>query len=112
MYTLARNAATDHFRKASRRREDPCADAEPASPAPAPAARLEQEQAARDLRRALMRLAPDKREVLILSRFGTMKFEEIARLLDCPVGTVKVRAHRAIKELREIYLGQLSEARP
>jgi RNA polymerase sigma-70 factor (ECF subfamily) len=59
-----------------------------------------------------MQLAPDKREVLILSRFNFKKFEEIAAILGCPVGTAKVKAHRAIRELRKIYVSLMSEAAP
>ena len=52
------------------------------------------------LEEALQQLAQDKREVLVLSRFHDMRYEEIARLLQCEVGTVKVRVYRALKELR------------
>jgi RNA polymerase sigma-70 factor (ECF subfamily) len=55
------------------------------------------------LHRALLMLPEDKREVLLLSRFQELKYEEIARLLDCEVGTVKVRIHRALRELRVIF---------
>jgi DNA-directed RNA polymerase specialized sigma24 family protein len=30
-------------------------------------------------------------------------------VLDCSVGAVKVRAHRAMKQLREIYIGLAGE---
>ena len=57
------------------------------------------------LQRALMQLPEDKREILVLSRFQELKYEEIARLLGCEIGAVKVRVHRALQQLREIYLG-------
>ena len=37
-------------------------------------------------------------------------FEEVAQILGIPVGTAKVRAHRAIRELREIYHGLTYDA--
>jgi RNA polymerase sigma-70 factor (ECF subfamily) len=52
------------------------------------------------LHRALMQLPAEKRELLILCRFQELKYEEIARLLGCEVGTVKTRIHRALQELR------------
>lgn len=110
MYTLARNACTDHLRRTTRRREDAPSEREPPDDAPGAPARLEREQSLRTLRRALMRLSAEKREVLVLSRFESMKFDDIAAVLGCPVGTAKVRAHRALRELREIYNGLLSEA--
>ena len=55
------------------------------------------------LRAALTSLPGDKREVLILSRFHNLRYEEIAQILKCEVGTVKVRVYRALKELREKF---------
>jgi len=52
----------------------------------------------------------ERREVLVLSRYEFKTYEEIARALGCSVGAVKVRAHRAIKQLREIYLDLAEEA--
>jgi RNA polymerase sigma-70 factor (ECF subfamily) len=45
----------------------------------------------------------DKREVLVLSRFQNLKYGEIAQILDCEVGAVKVRVFRAIRELSQIF---------
>ena len=46
----------------------------------------------------------------MLSRFDFKKYEEIATILECPVGTVKARVHRALQELKKIYNGLMSEA--
>ncbi len=61
------------------------------------------------VRRALQRLPDDRREVLVLSRYEYKSYDEIAKLLECSVGAVKVRAHRAMKQLREIYLDMAGE---
>ncbi len=61
---------------------------------------ITRKQDMRFLQEALGKLPDDKREVLVLSRFHGMRYEEIARLLECEVGTVKVRVYRALKELR------------
>ena len=55
------------------------------------------------LQRALDLLPADKREILVLSRFQEMKYEEIAAVLDCEVGAVKVRVYRAVRALEQIY---------
>ena len=57
----------------------------------------------------MLKLPEDKREVLVLSRYREMKYEDIAELLGCEVNTVKTRVHRALKELREIVLTFSSE---
>ncbi len=64
------------------------------------------------LESAMFRLTSEKREVLVLSRYHDMKYEQIAELMGCGVGTVKVRVHRALKELREIFLKLSSEKQP
>jgi len=61
------------------------------------------------VRSALQKLPVERREVLVLSRYEFKSYEEIAVLLDCSVGAVKVRVHRAMKELREIYLDLAGE---
>lgn len=99
LYGMARNAYFDSIRK--RRGERTSAEmSEIRSPAPMAEEVIAREQDARFLQEALEKLPDDKREVLVLSRFHQMRYEEIARLLQCEVGTVKVRVYRALKELR------------
>jgi RNA polymerase sigma factor (sigma-70 family) len=51
-----------------------------------------------------LKLLPDiYRDVLIMSRFGGLKYEEIAEINNCSVGVIKTRAFRAIQSLREVY---------
>jgi len=56
------------------------------------------------LNRAMQILPPEKREVLVLSKFKEMKFSEIGVILGCSEGAAKVKAHRALKDLRTIFL--------
>jgi RNA polymerase sigma-70 factor (ECF subfamily) len=49
---------------------------------------------------ALYELPPDKREVLVLSRFEGLSYAEIADVCGTTVGAIKARAHRAMRELR------------
>jgi RNA polymerase sigma factor (sigma-70 family) len=107
MYQIARNARFDHLRK---RRPETAWEPE-MSPAVAPVDTAQQSQEALLLRSALMQISEDKREVLVLSRFQDLKYEEIAQLLGCEVGTVKTRVHRALQELRQI-LHQLESGKP
>lgn len=105
MFQIGRNCLIDHVR--SRRPEasiDETWEQEP-SPQPRPEERAESEQEADLLARALERLPLRKREVLLLSRYQGLKYEEIAGLLACSVQSVKVQVHRALKDLRRHYLG-------
>ena len=99
MYQIARNARVDLLR---RRRPETSWEPE-LSPAILPADTAQQAQETALLQRALMSMPEEKREVLVLSRFQDLKYEEIAQLLGCEVGTVKTRVHRALQELREIF---------
>jgi RNA polymerase sigma-70 factor (ECF subfamily) len=103
MFKIARNAHIDLLRKNKQTisLDDRFVEAE--APGPLPEDRLEREQDAALVAKALARLSPKKQEILVLSRFQNMKYREIAELLDCPVGTVKGLIHRAIHELGEIY---------
>lgn len=99
IYQIARNARADFYKK---HRPEP-AEAAKADVAPAAQYGAEQSQHEALLHAALMQLPEEKREVLLLSRFQELKYEEIARLLGCEVGAVKVRVHRALAELRQIF---------
>lgn len=55
------------------------------------------------LHRALAALPREKREVLVMSRFQDLKYDEIASVLKCEVGTVKVRVYRALRELGDRF---------
>jgi RNA polymerase sigma-70 factor (ECF subfamily) len=101
LFQIARNTRVDHFRR--QRPEEPW---EPElEPAIRPADSAQQNQEAALLHRALMQLPEEKREILLLCRFQELKYEEIGRMLGCEVGTVKTRVHRALQDLRVIYLG-------
>ncbi len=52
--------------------------------------------------RALMRLSPQDRTLLVLREFEDMQYEEIAAVLGCPVGTVESGIHRARKKLKTL----------
>jgi RNA polymerase sigma-70 factor (ECF subfamily) len=105
IYHLARKVAADHFRRSSTAPVATDPDALQAVPDPARHAAesaIASDDTAR-LQAALAALDPAQRELLVLARFQRLKHEEIARLLDISVGAVKVRVHRALKDLRDIY---------
>ena len=110
LYRMAHNACIDHFRRSGREPLPQDELPEPESGAPSAADRVELDEELRLLRRALGRLPVDKREVLVLSRYEQRKYSEIAELLGCSVGAVKVRVHRALRQLRDIYFEISSEA--
>ncbi len=102
LYRMARNAYFDSKRKTGR---EVAVDEfkEMKSSEPMQEEIMTRKQDAALLQEALRRLPEDKREVLILSRYQDLRYDEIGRILDCEAGAVKVRVYRALKELREKF---------
>ena len=105
IYHLARKVAADHFRRNSSapRNTDPDELQSLPDQAPHAADRAVVTDDTERLHAALAALDPAQREILVLARFQHLKHEDIARLFDVSVGAVKVRVHRALKDLRDIY---------
>jgi len=102
MYQIARNARVDLLR----RKQHTEVSWEPEmSPGVAPEDSAQQQQESALLYMALQELPDEKREVLVLSRFQDLKYEQIAEIFGCEVSTVKVKVHRALHDLREIFRG-------
>ncbi|MGH3381970.1 MAG: SigE family RNA polymerase sigma factor [Actinoallomurus sp.] len=54
------------------------------------------------VRGAMARLTPRQRTVLVLRFFEDLPEAEVARLLDCSVGTVRSTTHRSLARLRAV----------
>jgi RNA polymerase sigma-70 factor (ECF subfamily) len=63
------------------------------------------------VKRAISQLATEFREVVILYYTGQLPYEEIARLLELPVGTVRSRLHRSREHLKDLLRPYLQEGR-
>jgi RNA polymerase sigma-70 factor (ECF subfamily) len=77
---------------------------EPADPAQDPhsdyVTKLERGQ----VRTAIEQLPVESREIIILREYEELSYQEIAAVLDCPLGTVMSRLARARSRLRELLL--------
>ncbi|GAB3990869.1 hypothetical protein GCM10028807_19060 [Spirosoma daeguense] len=106
MYHLARNVLVDHSKqnKRSSQQYDLADVAEKIGGGPTADEQLQKSQELDTLQRAMAKLSADNREVLVLSRYQELKYEEIARVLNTTEGAIKVRVHRAMNELKKIYL--------
>jgi RNA polymerase sigma-70 factor (ECF subfamily) len=65
----------------------------------------------RDLDRAIARLPAEQSAVLLLVTLEEMSYEEVARMLGIPIGTVMSRLSRAREKLRGMMLGQSAAAK-
>jgi RNA polymerase sigma factor (sigma-70 family) len=55
------------------------------------------------LDRCLACLPAEQREIIVLSRYQGLKYEQIADIMKISIPAIKVRVHRAIKEMKAIY---------
>ena len=90
-----------------RRRAIPVEEVEEPEPSPegealSPASLLERAEARARLAGKITRLRPEHRAVLVLRDLEGLSYNEIADVVDVPVGTVKGRLHRARAELVDL----------
>ncbi|HZL73399.1 MAG TPA: sigma-70 family RNA polymerase sigma factor [Planctomycetota bacterium] len=108
LYTIASNLAKDEFKRRSRhpagsldwestRGADTTRNVPTAMAAddPGPEEDLELGETRERVATALKRLKEDDREILVLKDVQGLAYEEIAHILDLPMGTVKSRISRA-----------------
>jgi RNA polymerase sigma-70 factor (ECF subfamily) len=67
-----------------------------------PGIALERSEEDAHLLAAMARLSPEHRAVLVLKDLEGQKYEDIAAVLDVPIGTIRSRLHRARMELKDL----------
>lgn len=68
---------------------------------------VEREDIRSKLQKLIRELPKEYQEVLILREYEGLSYEEISKVLKCPVGTVESRLFRARKELKEKLLREV-----
>lgn len=97
IFGVGYRVASERRRTLARLREVLSAFAASLSTRPPPA-----DHEALDVERALSRLSEGKRAVLVLTQVHGFSSEEVARILDLPLGTVWTRLHHARRELKAL----------
>lgn len=113
IFKIANNAAIDHLRRRSLRTlsldGSPMAETPEETAATAlqlgdkaenPLQELEARELGTAIERAIGRLRPEYRACILLRHVEGHSYEEIAEILELPLGTVKTYIHRARNELR------------
>lgn len=100
LFTILHNQYVNHVRRAVREGSAVAlSDSEPMlTSAPNQGKRLE----LRDLERAIAKLPEEQRSVLLLVGLEGMRYEEVAAVLDVPVGTIRSRLSRGREMLRQL----------
>jgi RNA polymerase sigma factor (sigma-70 family) len=102
IYQLARNVFSDHYQSMKRNLKSGI-EIEAVADHVEDAINVEDELREQRLHQSLNRLPEEQREILLLTRFQHMKYEEVAEILNTTVANIKVKVHRAILKLREHY---------
>jgi RNA polymerase sigma-70 factor (ECF subfamily) len=104
LFAIMHNVFVNQVRSSAARQEWQMLDEEAMNVAVEPG----QERAAemRDLASALAQLPPDYREVLLLVGLEELRYEDAARILDVPLGTVMSRLSRGRERLRQLMAGE------
>jgi len=108
VFRVALNAGRDLRATAWRRKRKPLDERKAVLVArnPGPQADAVRRERLDLVRRALLELRPEEQEVFLLRQNGHLTYEEIARSIDIPVGTVKTRMRLALTKLREALEGK------
>jgi RNA polymerase sigma-70 factor (ECF subfamily) len=118
LYRIAVNLALSGYRKRHGRHwfgllvrggRQPILDPPDRSRDASPECALEHAERELLIEKALDSLGPEHRAVVILKDFDGHRYEEISKLLEIPIGTVRSRLHRARCELRELLRPLIDE---
>ena len=113
LYGIARNRVMKHLERQPRefplevRNEDGEAKVVDIADQRTPAHWAELRERRERVRSAVLSLPPEFRETVVLCELEEMSYEEAARVLECPIGTVRSRLHRG----RALLLAKLEMLR-
>ncbi|MGE0821496.1 MAG: sigma-70 family RNA polymerase sigma factor [Candidatus Binatia bacterium] len=123
LYRIATNLTLDELRRRSRWRifswdffkprhandPDDSETYDPPADIPDTVSLLETQEDIRRVRRALDTLSPEWRMMLVMREYQDLPYEEIAEILEVPIGTVRSRLARAREQLRLALLRNASQ---
>ena len=106
MYHIARNVINDGYQKQKNMdyTENIALHYDRISADESVQTELETKQSNQLMHKALGHLSYESREILMLSRFQEMTYKEIAQVLETNENNIKIKAFRAMKQLKDIYI--------
>ncbi len=109
VYSITRNTCLTVRKKISGRRDFPLDLPSVRREAELTASGMERPDRKPDILRMVSELPDQYRQVILLYYMEEKSYEELAAMLDLPLGTVKTHLHRARKQLAEALGGALNE---
>src|SRR5947208_7156549 len=104
IFRVCFNTAKDMQRSAWHRRSRPLKAEQYTMTAKdaAPGQTLERKESLEQLRRAILDLREEEKEVFLLRQNGELTYEQIAEMRSCPVSTIKTQMRSALEKLRKV----------
>lgn len=109
LYGIARNTMSDQYRKQKSRNEQHDTDELETLPGEEFETSYQKQQQQSLFKRALLSLPEELRDLLILSRYQQLNYEDIATMTSCNLNTLKSRMRKAIGLLSSTYQQLLGE---
>ncbi len=104
MFHIARNVLHDHYRKNKHAHLNVVEDqANELASAETVEGQFDSEQTIDRLFKAIDLLSIEKKELLIMSRFENLKYQQIGEIIGCSEGAVKMKIRRTLIELRDLF---------
>jgi len=103
LFGIARNTSIDHYRKYKKTTGYEELDESSINDEKTLTSELEKEQKLSLFDQALRSIPSELREIIVLSRYQQMRYEDIASMFSCNLNTLKSRMSLAIKKLQESY---------
>lgn len=104
IYRITINCCTDMLRAAGKKQLVPLESIGETPDDKTPEEILEQSRISTEMRKAIDKLGPDHKEIIILREMEHLSYEELVQKLHCTLPAVKSRLFRARMQLREICL--------
>lgn len=105
IFQIARNEMYDDFRKQKKENHD---DIETVSYYLNSDATIESDIEVAEntikLKKAIEKLPKEKKELIVLSKLKELKYREVGEIIGCTEGTARTKVHRALNDLKQIYL--------
>jgi RNA polymerase sigma-70 factor (ECF subfamily) len=104
IFRVSFNTAKDMQRSAWNRRAKPLTAEQYTMMAKdsSPGLTLERKESIERLRRAILELREEEKEIFLLRQNGDLTYEQIAEARGCPVSTVKTQMRSALEKLRKV----------
>ncbi|MFP4025499.1 MAG: RNA polymerase sigma factor [Thiohalospira sp.] len=103
MYQIARNVLFKHYQENKFLQSDYFEPEHMMQDEKTAIEEMDFESKKNNLFEALSQLTPEQQEIIELSKFQGLKYQEISEITGSSVTAIKVKVHRAIQKLKEVY---------